>query len=398
MQVTQHQGLFYADDGKVTSRNSEWLQQALDILTGLFLRVGFWTNTTKTKTMTCLPGHIRTLLSSAAYKRRLTGQGDSYRQRKCQKVDCPECSKELSMGSLQQHLQTQHGLDPPTYELPDNILDSHNLHTYTVSFPRILPRKPCPVPGCTAKPTTRQALHLHFQNRHPQDSIHILEEHPTPFPKCELCGFQVSLGSRNHQNTQMCKEGLKRKQQIDAAMQSHRAQAVSFQACNTPLDKVDTFKYLGRYFTSTDSDWPTLYKNLQKARAKWAIIAKVLVRDNATPRVSGMFYKAVVQAILLYGSESWVITPAMIKVLDSFHHRVARRITGRMPRRINGIWHYPPIAPTLEEAGLYTMKEYIERCRNTIAQYVATRPLHQLTQEASRKRGSPHNKVFWWEV
>jgi hypothetical protein len=267
-----------------------------------------------------------------------------------------------------------------------------------VSFPQILPHKRCPVPACTARPSSHHALHLHFWNQDSHDSIHILEEYPAPFPKCELCGFQVPRGSWNHQNTQMCKEGRAHKQQLEAAIQAHRAQAVTFQACNTPLEAVKTFKYLGCYTTSTDSDWPALYKNLQKAQSKWAMIAKVLIRERATPHISGLFYKAIVQTVLLYGSESWVITPAMLKVLDSFHHQVAHCITGHTPHQINDTWHYPPIGPTLEEAGLLTMKKYMTKQLNTIAEYVATRPLHQLTQEAARKRGSPHNKTFSWEM
>jgi hypothetical protein len=86
----------------------------------------------------------------------------------------------------------------------------------------------------------------------------------------------------------------------------------------------------------------------------------------------------------------------MLKVLDSFHHRVSHRLTGRMPHCLqDNEWHYPPIAPTLEAAGLYTMEEYISKRRNIIAEYLATRLIHQLTQEATCKRGSPHNKVFW---
>jgi hypothetical protein len=198
-------------------------------------------------------------------------------------------------------------LDPPTFELSDNILDFHQHHSYEVSFPRLLATKECPVPGCTAKPMTRHALRLHSRNRHPPCSIHILEENPTPFPKCELCRFQVPRGSKNHQGMQMCKEGRARKQRLVTAIWAHRAQAITFQACNAQMEAVNAFKYLGCYFATTDSDWPALYRNLQKARSKWAMISKVLVHDNATPRVSGMFYKAVVQSVLLYGFESWTV-------------------------------------------------------------------------------------------
>ncbi len=32
-----------------------------------------------------------------------------------------------------------------------------------------------------------------------------------------------------------------------------------------------------------------------------------------------VFYKSVVQAVLLFGSESWVLTPVLLKRLEGFH-------------------------------------------------------------------------------
>ena len=35
----------------------------------------------------------------------------------------------------------------------------------------------------------------------------------------------------------------------------------------------------------------------------------------------------------------------MVKTLGGFHHRVARRITGKIPwRKANRIWYFPPLA------------------------------------------------------
>ena len=39
------------------------------------------------------------------------------------------------------------------------------------------------------------------------------------------------------------------------------------------------------------------------------------------------------QAMLLFGAETWVLTPRMDRALDSFQHRVTRRLTGRHPKR-----------------------------------------------------------------
>ena len=52
----------------------------------------------------------------------------------------------------------------------------------------------------------------------------------------------------------------------------------------------------------------------------------MLRAENASPRVCGMFYKAIVQAILLFRSETWNIMPAMQKRLEGFHTRAAYRM------------------------------------------------------------------------
>ena len=48
-----------------------------------------------------------------------------------------------------------------------------------------------------------------------------------------------------------------------------------------------------------------------------------------------MFYKAVVQTVLLYVSEIWVVTEAMLKVIEGFNHLAAIRIVGMTAQRTN---------------------------------------------------------------
>ena len=112
-----------------------------------------------------------------------------------------------------------------------------------------------------------------------------------------------------------------------------------------------------------------------------------------------MFYKAVVQAVLLYGSETWVLTQSMRNVLTGFHHRVARRLSGRMPRYLHheDRWEYPPIEEALERAGLFPMEEYLLRRRNKMVDYVSTRPINEICRGTSRLPGTPTKTRFWWE-
>ena len=120
-------------------------------------------------------------------------------------------------------------------------------------------------------------------------------------------------------------------------------------------------------------------------------------KENASPRVSGLFYKATVQAVLLFRSESWSVTPASLKSLEGFHIRAARRMTGMMPTKApGGPWEYPDSEAVLETAGLFTINQYIGVRRRTILKFVEQRPIFDLCKEAERQRGSG-NRRFWWE-
>jgi len=86
----------------------------------------------------------------------------------------------------------------------------------------------------------------------------------------------------------------------------------------------------------------------------------------------------------------------MLKRLEGFHNRVARRLANRMPRRHNGEWVYPPIASVLDDCGMCTIEEYILRRRETVGRWVSTRPVFELCQAAERQTGSPQ-VLKWWD-
>jgi len=71
----------------------------------------------------------------------------------------------------------------------------------------------------------------------------------------------------------------------------------------------------------------------KKARSLWGSLSRILGVEGATPRVSGMFCKAVVQAVLLHCCESPVLTDKVWKVLETLHNGAACRIAKRCPVR-----------------------------------------------------------------
>ena len=107
----------------------------------------------------------------------------------------------------------------------------------------------------------------------------------------------------------------------------------AFEAYRKPIETVTQFKYLGRIMTAGDDDWPSVAGNLVKARKSWGRLARILSREGAEKRVLGTLFKAVVQQVLIFGAETWVLTPRIERALESFMHRTARRITGRQPQR-----------------------------------------------------------------
>ena len=51
-----------------------------------------------------------------------------------------------------------------------------------------------------------------------------------------------------------------------------------------------------------------------------------LQAQNVPPRVAAKFYIAVVQAVLLYGSKTWVLSATALASLEGFHIRAAYRM------------------------------------------------------------------------
>ncbi|KAL7523505.1 hypothetical protein ACHAXR_000213, partial [Thalassiosira sp. AJA248-18] len=154
----------------------------------------------------------------------------------------------------------------------------------------------CPVASCVGEADTKWKLRRHFYDRHPLDE------------------------------TTICREGTKRRVQREAAVSAAQSLDLVFTAYDVELEKVKVFKYLGRLLAYDDNDMRAVRINIKKARKSWRILPRLLRAESISPQVCGMFYKAVVLAILLFGSEIWALTPSAMKCLEGLHIRVAYRM------------------------------------------------------------------------
>ena len=83
-------------------------------------------------------------------------------------------------------------------------------------------------------------------------------------------------------------------------------------------DMVPSFKYLERVLSEADDDWPVVIRNLKKAWAFWRKMKRILSKEGLRQRVPIFYVKSVVQLVLLFGTETWVVTPCMGWVMGSF--------------------------------------------------------------------------------
>ena len=85
------------------------------------------------------------------------------------------------------------------------------------------------------------------------------------------------------------------------------------------VKNVPTFRYLGQPLDQTDDDWPAAQQNIMRARSVWGRMGTLLQQEGAATKVLESFYRAVVQEIILYGSETWVLLASMAKGIEMGH-------------------------------------------------------------------------------
>ena len=390
--------LLYADDAYIASTSRDILQDSMDILTDLFDRVGLRTNTEKTKVMTCVNEKIRLRQSEEVYRNQREGF-HTERDWRNRRMDCDVCGMELSAQSLSSHLETQHGVFRSRVLDRDLVSEDRESITYVAEQSLFSGAWDCPVPDCPGSLTRPWNVRRHFRDRHPLDNVTIPGE--GTLPRCPACDMQTNFRTApGHQQTALCRKGAERKAQYAAAVKNARALEVEFTAYGEPLEQVDVFKYLGRLLAMDDNDMQAVRHNLRKARGVWKRFSVLLRRENLPPRVCGMFYKAVVQSVLLYGSETWTLSASSMKCLEGFHYLAACRMARvNRPRRARGdgtSWTYPSKDAVFDEVGLFPIAHYIRVRRQAVAAYIVNRPIFKQCKDAERRPGSrPH--LFWWE-
>jgi len=93
-----------------------------------------------------------------------------------------------------------------------------------------------------------------------------------------------------------------------------------------PVDSVSTFTYLGSLQSSDGYCRPDVRKRITLASSVMSFMDCIWKERRLPLLIKIRVYLALVQSVLLYASETWILTSADAKSLEAFHIKCQRRI------------------------------------------------------------------------
>ena len=355
----------------------------------LFERMGLNTNEVKTKFMVVRGTQAPTARTQETYNRMARKEkGPSWQK---QKVKCQECGKEMLAVSLKRHMATIHKEEQVRYQC--RKVEEKGM--YVAKVVKGINNR-CPVPGCEGGGTDKFSFYQHFAWRHNGATIRI--EGDGEMPKCELCGM-YSANIPRHQKTKTCLRLRKKRENERLQDLQVEGDDVRIMVYGKEIERVEEFNYLGRILTSDDNDTKAIENQIKKARAKWNSIASILKREGADAKTMATFYRTVIQAVLLYGAESWCVSETNLRKLRAFHHRAVRYMTGRHIRKLGeGRWEYPNHEQLRKKCELLRIEEYIEKRKGNLRTFLM-KERKELWEEVKKTRPPARDvkKILWWE-
>ncbi len=239
-------------------------------------------------------------------------------------VVCRQCDTLVKTSSLHSYLANQHN-SYPAVVVPADYLEPRVGVRYQV-HPKRNGKLPCPVLECPGELKDGWMLRPHFWDLCPSNRVVVPLE--GPFPWCKRCWMQVNPAYPRHIRTKLCRAGMDRQLQQESAVSLALTLWRKFTINGLALELVEVFKYLGCLLAQDDNDVQAIRQQMQKARGVWAHVGQVLRGETVMPWVAAKlyFYKAVVQAILLYGSKMWNLMGSALARLEGFHICVEYRM------------------------------------------------------------------------
>ena len=140
----------------------------------------------------------------------------------------------------------------------------------------------------------------------------ILQEGPEFLWWCDQCGMHIHAARLfKYWQSEKCHKSTERRlhpQDVEMAASCEEMEfKIDVDKGDERVENVTTLQYLGQTLHQMSDDWPAVCRNIMRKRSVWGRIWTLLQREVTDPKVLSSFYRAVVQAIQLFGSETWAL-------------------------------------------------------------------------------------------
>ena len=126
----------------------------------------------------------------------------------------------------------------------------------------------------------------------------------------------------------------------------------------------------------------------------------MLRREGSDQFLSAKFYRVVVQAVLLFGAETWVLSAVMLKIIEGVYVGFLQQVTGMKAQRLRyKTWTKEGPDRVLQAAGTKPLWEYIDKRQATVAYWVDLRPIFEdFVKETVYEVWGKLRKPWWQKV
>ena len=105
----------------------------------------------------------------------------------------------------------------------------------------------------------------------------------------------------------------------------------------------------------------------------------MLRREGSDPTISEKFYRSMFQAVIIFGSKTWVMSEAMLTNIEEVHVGLLRQMTGVKARRLGGeTWKKEGPDRLLQAAENKPLRECINKSQAMVSELVALWPIFEV--------------------
>ena len=107
---------------------------------------------------------------------------------------------------------------------------------------------------------------------------------------------------------------------------------------NSPIERVEEFKYLGTTLTNQNSIQKEIKSRLKSGNACYHSVQNLLSSSLLSKNLKFKIYRTIILPVVLYGYETWSLTLREEHRLRVFENRVLRRIFDPKRDGVTGEW------------------------------------------------------------